>query len=106
MGCGRSIIAILLASLLAGCAFGDDRAPYVFIEQEFDRDRPGFGREPSDRSEVWICYNKLYTTPETVRELAVAECGHFGKDARLIDQSILSCTLSHPVRANYACLAR
>ena len=98
----KIVIAILLVTLGA-CAFGEDKGPYVYIDDEYNRSRPGFGREPKNRTEVQICYNSLYTTPKAVRDMAAAECGKYGKVARLTGQQYLQCSLSHPVRANYAC---
>lgn len=106
MGTREKLAAIFLAVALAGCAMGDDKGPYVFVDDEFDRGRSDFGRPLKDRAQVQICYNSLNTTPEAVRSLAAAECGKFGKVAHLTGQQYLECSLSHPVRANYACVPR
>ena len=106
MGTRGKLTIALLAVTLTACALGDDKGPYVYIEEEYNRDRADFGREPKDRTEVQICYNSLTTTPEAVRTMAVAECAKYGKVARLTGQQYLQCALSHPVRANYACEPR
>ncbi len=89
----------VLAVVLAACA----APPYVLNADEFNRGSSEFGKDPTDISEVTICYRESSTTPRAVRALAEAECAAFGKTARLIDQDYLTCPMATPVAANFAC---
>ena len=91
---------MLLVILLAAC--GGPR-PYVQHVGEFNRNDPNFGKEIRDRNSVEICYNKLSTTPEIVRQMASVECAKFGKRAQFKTQDHLECPLFTPARALFLC---
>lgn len=95
-------LGVLVFLALAGCA---PTQPYVFRSGEFDRTSAIFGREPADISSVTICYNKMATTPEDVRDMAVAECAKFDKRALFNRQSLKPCPLATPIAALYDCEA-
>ena len=100
----RVLPLIVLASLgpvVFGCA---EIEPYVFTEQEFDRDAAEFGKQPENIGGVEICYSKHSTTAQALRELASARCGEFGKVARYQTQVDWKCPLFTPVRAVFACV--
>lgn len=92
-----------VAVLVAGCGTRD---PYVYVENEFDRERPDFAVDPQDIVEVGICYNAQATTAATVRKMAVLECGRFGRNARFRDNEYLVCPLAVPVLAHFDCVKR
>lgn len=77
--------------------------PYVLDANEFNRQSVNFGMDPTDITNVTICYKASSTSPDAVRALAINECALFGKTARFIDQNYLLCPLTTPVAANYAC---
>ena len=63
---------------------------------------PPAGISPDDLR-VSVCYNRLFSTPEQVRAVAVNSCGAQG-EPQLIDQDLkLYCPLMTPVRANFVC---
>lgn len=94
-------LAVAVAGVLTGCGITD---PYLYTPREFDRARPGFGVEPEDISEVAICYSRLVTSAETVRQMAEERCGQFGKTARYRKVGFGDCPLATPARAVYDCL--
>jgi hypothetical protein len=75
----------------------------VYYSDEFNRRRKDFGQERTDIANVTVCYNKSYTTPDAVRQLAVEECGKFTKQARFQKNDYNLCPLLTPVAAVYAC---
>ncbi len=93
---------LLSAALFLGACAAPQ--PYVFKQDEFNRDAPNFGRELKDRDSVEICYNKRSTTPEFLRQMAAVECAKFGKRARFRDHDYLECPVFTPARANFACV--
>ncbi|MCB2101209.1 MAG: hypothetical protein KDE22_10095 [Rhodobacterales bacterium] len=96
----RFVLASLF--LLSACSAGD---PYLYVKDEFDRERPGFGREPQDLEEVTVCYGSSGTQPAAVTDLARDACARVGKVARFRAQDLRSCPLTTPVAAHYDCLA-
>ena len=92
---------LLFLVVLAAC----DREAYIFTPNEFDRSRPGFGRELKDRSELQICYSKQITTQQALLDMAAKECGRFGKQAVFSHDESLECPLMTPTRAHFRCVA-
>jgi hypothetical protein len=94
-----------MALILGAVALGGCSEPYLFTPQEFDRSSSTFRQEPTDRTEVTVCYNGQSATDHDVAELAAAECGRFGKVARLREEGFGDCPLLIPVVARFDCLA-
>jgi len=94
----RSVILfVALAALAAGCGQGSlppfdtkPKPPPKGAHEEFSR--------------IGVCYNRETTTPQQVIAVARANC-ESGTLPHLIDQDVLmTCPLSTPVRATFACL--
>jgi hypothetical protein len=85
---------------LAACEYA---TPYVYIADEFNRKKRDYGKDPVDITEVTICYHKRATTPETITQMAQAECGKFNKRARFVEHDYYVCPLVTPVAAKYVC---
>ncbi len=98
-----ALLLPLLAPILGGCG---NTPPYIFKDDEFDREDPDFAKEPKDRSSVYICYSKRGTTPADVRKMAEAECARYDKVAVFESQDILYCPLMTPARAKFACVPK
>ena len=96
----RLASAALLALFVAACQ------PYVYELNEFNRERPDFGRERTDRAAVDICYYTAKTTPQDLLAVAESECGKFGKTARYQYSDVLECPMVTPLRARFTCEAR
>lgn len=101
----RSLPLVVLAVTLAASGCGGTDA-YVFQKKEFDRNRPDFGKPPTDRSELTICYNGAGTSDGRVARMADEECGRFGKRAEAAGESFGECPLLVPVAAHFTCLPR
>lgn len=99
--CFKPVALLLFLVVLAAC----DREAYIFTPNEFDRSRPGFGRELTDRSELQICYNNQTITPQALLGMAAKECGRFGKRAVFSHHEYLECPLMTPARAHFRCVA-
>ncbi len=101
----RRVLPLIVLASLGPATFGcAETEPYVYTKLEFDRDAPEFGKEPANIGKVEICYSKLSTTAQALRELANARCGEFGKVARYQSQVYRECPLFTPVRAVFACV--
>ena len=101
MGVRRFICSLVLLAALGGCA---NMPPYVYNPAEFDRESEGFGRDPTDITEVIICYSRRATTMETVEAMAQGECARFQKAARFEEASFLACPLLTPEGARFECV--
>ncbi len=77
--------------------------PYVHDADKFHRYAVGFGEDPTDISEVTICYSGYESQAADIVKLAMTTCAKFGKTARFESQDYLSCPLVTPVSANYIC---
>jgi len=96
----KSTLVILVACIgLSACQ------PYIFIPDEFNRERPGFGQEPKDRTSVDICYFRHNTTPQDILAMAEAECAKFGKTAEYQHSSLGDCPLTTPTLGHFTCVA-
>ena len=95
---------ILLPLLLLWLSACSDSELYIFKDNEFDRMSPDFAKEPKDRSQVEICYNKWSTTPKIITQMAQDECGRFGKEAHFALNRSLVCSIRTPAQAVYWCL--
>jgi hypothetical protein len=90
-------LIVALAALAAGCGQGslppfdtNPKPPPKGAHEEFSR--------------IGVCYNRETATPQQVIAVARANC-ESGTQPRLIDQDVLmTCPLSMPVRATFACL--
>lgn len=98
----RALTVAAVMWSLAACAA---TAPYVYIKDEFDRTRPGFGSAPEDITEVMVCYNSLRSGQELIRQIADSECRRFGKLARPRRFDFLTCPLAVPTLAEFDCVA-
>lgn len=87
-------------SALSACA------SYIYDPQEFDRERPDFGRELKDRAEVNICYFTRASSPQDILAMAEAECAKFNKTARYQYSEIGECPLATPTLGRFACVPR
>ena len=94
------IMSLGTAFLAAACAAPE---AYVFNPDEFNRASDTFAKEPETLSKVTICYNKMGTKPEFVSNLAVEECGKYGKKAIFLEQKFDLCPLFTPIAAVYNC---
>ena len=94
-------MALLLPLILFGCSGG--LSPHVHKPEEFNRDAPNFAKELSDLSQVAICYNGFYSTPQEILALAESTCAQFGKIAKFDYQDLLQCPLFTPARAFFQC---
>jgi len=97
------LVLLAAVSATAGCAAP---GPYVYRQQEFNRESKDFGKEPLNIDSVIICYNKFGTKPEIVANMASAECARYNKKAEFRRQSHEFCPLTTPVAAEYDCLGR
>lgn len=98
---GKRAALGLIMLVLTACAATE---PYVFKEREFDRDAPDFNKEPVDRSEVTICYGRMFSAVEDVAKLAETECGRFGKRAVARDEGFGACPMLTPIEAHFDCI--
>jgi len=96
----RLFLLAALVPLLGACS---DTAPYIYNADEFNRDSPNFGKEPTDIDNVAICYNKSSTTPQDLLALAESACTKFGKTAVFKKQDIFECPLLTPAQAHFSC---
>ncbi len=95
-----------ILTILVACTALNACAPYIYQEDEFNRDRKGFGQEPTDRSTVDICYFTRNTAPQDILAMAEAECAKFGKTARYTHSEIGLCPLATPTLGHFNCVAR
>ena len=93
---------LLAVAVLASCG----GQPYVHNGSEFNRDSEFYRVGLKDRGSVNICYAKSETTPEKVKELAVAECGRYGRTAVFTKMTYNLCPLMTPVAASYNCFTK
>ena len=68
----RYIFATLVLALCIGCT---PREPFVYNEQEFNRDAPTFGKKKINITKVRVCYSKISGTSKKITLLAEKECG-------------------------------
>lgn len=94
------LTALCALAATTGCSLPD---PYVYREQEFNRDLRTFGKDLQDVSFAMICYNKKNATPQQIVQLAQAECAKYGKTARFHRQRLLYCPIVTPIQAVYFC---
>jgi hypothetical protein len=88
--------SILLALLASGCGTSFV-APFEGIPES-----PIGANSIGDR--VAVCYNKMFSTPQQVLDIAVKACAP-KTEPQLIDQDMrLSCPLMTPVRASFRCV--
>ena len=95
-----ALIALCAPMVVGGCSLPD---PYIYKASEFNRERGTFGKEPTDRTSVGICYNKKNTTPQTITQMAQAECAKYHKIARFRTQIRLQCPILTPMEAVFLC---
>jgi len=101
----RRVLPVIVVASLGLAAFGcAETEPYVYTKSEFDRDVPGFGKEPTNIAKLGICYSKHSTTVQALGELANARCGKFGKVAGFQSQDYKTCPLFTPAHATFACV--
>jgi hypothetical protein len=91
----------MIMILAAGCSIFD---PYVYKEDEFNRESETFFKEPDDRDFVTICYSPLTADTPRRYELAKETCGKYGKTAVYDGRSAGSCPVLIPVEAVYRCV--
>jgi len=78
--------------------------PYVLNPGEFKRETVYYLHGLTDRATVEICYAKSETNAKVVRDLAIAECRRFGKQAIYRTTSYDVCPLTTPVAAVFTCV--
>jgi len=96
------ILLGLMVIVLTACSRQD---PYIYKADEFNRNNANFAKELKDRTTVEICYNKRYTTPKLLLQMATDECRRFGKRALFSKSKTLECSVSAPAQAVFWCLA-
>jgi hypothetical protein len=96
----RILIVLLACFALTACA------PFIYEADEFNRERPDFGRELKDRKAVDICYFTRNTAPQDILAMAEAECAKFGKTARYTYSEVGICPLATPTMGHFNCVAR
>ncbi len=83
--------------LLTGC--GAPMAPYVLAVGEQHPD----WRLEAKITTVEVCYNRLTTTPEAVKQLAEDVCVEQDAHAEFVRHDNLRCSLVQPVSAIFVC---
>ncbi len=96
----RSAI-FLVAGCIGGCSAAQE--PYIYVSDEFNRARQGFGQPAADPDAVDICYRARATPWEDIQAMATQECGRVGKTATPVSRIFLSCPLSAPTMARFVC---
>ncbi len=91
-----AILGTLVLALCIGCTA---RGPFVYDEQEFNRDAPNFGNKKINITNIRICYSKISATSEKITLLAEKECGKVNKYPRFIAHDTLFCPISAPTGA-------
>ena len=99
----RYIFATLVLALCIGCT---PREPFVYNEQEFNRDAPTFGKKKINITKVRVCYSKISGTSKKITFLAEKECGKVNQHPRFIGNDKLVCPISTPTGAQYLCESR
>ena len=94
------IFCALVLSICIGCS---PREPFVYNEEEFNRDAPTFGKKKTNITNIRICYSKISATSEKITLLAEKECGTVNKYPRFIGHDTLFCPISTPTGAKYEC---
>jgi hypothetical protein len=93
----RFACLVVLAAVLTACQ------PYIHDEQEFNRELATFGRAPTDRANVDVCYVTRNTSAQDLLAMAEAECTKYGKTARYRYSDVLECPMATPLRARFTC---
>ena len=91
-----------LPMLLIGCG----GTPYIYNNNEFDRQSDYYLNGVADRDVVEVCFDKRKATPKMISDLAVSECRKFGKIAVFSNTSRAVCPLDTPVAAVYTCASQ
>ena len=94
-------LAPVLVLLLSACGAID---PYVYDPGEFDRQSAEFNVEPTDMSELSICYQPLVTDRVSVVALAEERCQQVDRSAELLKTGYGRCPLATSARAHFACV--
>jgi hypothetical protein len=97
----RFTVLFVLALAAAGCGETD---PYLHKPGEFNRNLPTFNQEPTDLTEVTVCYSSLASSTEGVAAVAAERCRQFGRSARLRSYGYTDCPLLTPVAAHFDCV--
>ena len=87
----------LLALVLLTTSCGSLTAPFETVPS-----LPTGVNDVGDR--VAVCYNKMFSTPEQIRAVAVDACGPDAEPQFLEQDERLSCPVLTPVRATYQCM--
>jgi len=98
-------LVILFGIMVVALTACSRQEPYIFKADEFNRDNKNFAKELKDRSTVEICYNKRYTSPKILLQIATDECRRFGKQAHFSKSKTLECSISAPAMSQFWCLA-
>ncbi len=96
----KILVFFALMLLLSACSAFD---PYVFRPSEFDRQSVTFNTEPTDITEVRICYQGLLTGQESIVALAEERCRQFDRTAEYISTRYGQCPLLTAAQARFAC---
>lgn len=100
----RRAPALLVVFAVLAVGLGACGAPHVFTKDEFNRESEDFRKAPEDRDFVTVCYSDWESTPAQALEIAEAECGKYGKTARLVTERFYKCPLNTPTEARFACI--
>jgi len=95
--------AIYFIVVLVFCVGCTPREPFVYYQQEFNRDAPTFGKKQINITKIRICYSKISTTSKKITLLAEKECAKVNKYPRFIRHDTLFCPISTPTGAQYLC---
>lgn len=95
------ITAVVVAAAASGCT--GTSQPYVFVSDEFNRSKDGFGQPPKDLARIDICYRARTTGWGEIQAMAVETCGRYGKKAVPQSRVFLSCPLDTPTMARFLC---
>lgn len=101
-----ALTAAALAVVAGGLAACSPPPPYIYAPELIDRSNPYFKKKRTDRNEFTICYAKWGTNAKAVRDLAVKECGLYGKRPVFMDTTYQLCPLVAPAGAHYACVGK
>lgn len=99
-------VAAAVLAVAGGLAACSSQSPYIYAPELIDRKDPNFGKPRTDRTNFTVCYAKWQSTAAEVRDLAVKECGLYGKHAVFVGTTYQTCPLLAPAGANYLCLAK
>ncbi len=96
-----SFLALMLSGL-AACSGGE---AYIHSPSTINRELATYpdGPEIIEGSEVTVCYAKSESTPQTIRQLAAAECSKGNLGIVFVEQTYNICPMMTPNAAVFSC---